>query len=72
MATAPTWTAWRRRKNAAFCPTCFSVEPGIYLKDFGIRSEVNVFVDAGGAVHVTGGTPQTQVVALLDVGSPPF
>lgn len=24
--------------------TCFSVEPGIYLKDFGVRSEVNVFV----------------------------
>lgn len=25
--------------------TCFSVEPGIYLGDFGIRLEVNVFVD---------------------------
>jgi Xaa-Pro dipeptidase len=25
--------------------TCFSIEPGIYLRDFGIRSEVNVFVD---------------------------
>ena len=24
--------------------TCFSIEPGIYLKDFGIRSEVNMFV----------------------------
>jgi Xaa-Pro aminopeptidase len=24
--------------------TCFSVEPGIYLRDFGVRSEVNVFV----------------------------
>jgi len=24
--------------------TCFSIEPGIYLKDFGVRSEVNVFV----------------------------
>ena len=23
--------------------TCFSIEPGIYLHDFGIRSEVNVF-----------------------------
>ena len=23
--------------------TCFSVEPGVYLPDFGIRSEVNVF-----------------------------
>ncbi len=24
--------------------TCFSIEPGIYLPDFGIRSEVNVYV----------------------------
>ena len=31
----------------------FSVEPGIYLPDFGIRSEVNVFVSAGSAM-VTG------------------
>ena len=44
--------------------TCFSIEPGIYLKEFGVRSEVNVFVDAGGKVHVTGGAPQTEVVAL--------
>ena len=45
--------------------TCFSVEPGIYLQDFGVRSEVNVYVDVKGKVHVTGGTPQTEVVALL-------
>src|SRR5262249_51738 len=45
--------------------TCFSVEPGIYLPEFGIRSEVNVFIDAGGAVHVTGGAPQQEVVPLL-------
>jgi Xaa-Pro aminopeptidase len=45
--------------------TCFSVEPGIYLPEFGVRSEVNVFVDAQGQVHVTGGAPQTQVVAIL-------
>lgn len=44
--------------------TCFSVEPGIYLPEFGIRSEVNVFVDGAGAVHVTGGL-QCEVVALL-------
>jgi Xaa-Pro dipeptidase len=45
--------------------SCFSVEPGIYLKEFGVRSEVNVFVDATGEVHVTGGEPQTEVTALL-------
>jgi Xaa-Pro dipeptidase len=44
--------------------TCFSVEPGIYLPEFGVRSEVNVFVDAQETVHVTGGTPQTQVLAI--------
>jgi Xaa-Pro aminopeptidase len=44
--------------------TCFSVEPGIYFDDFGIRSEVNVFVDASGAVHVTGGL-QDRVVPIL-------
>jgi Xaa-Pro aminopeptidase len=45
--------------------TCFSVEPGIYLPDFGVRSEVNVFVDAQRQVHVTGGTPQTAIVPLV-------
>ena len=46
--------------------TCFSVEPGIYLTgEFGVRSEVNVFVDRDKKVHVTGGAPQTEVVALL-------
>jgi Xaa-Pro aminopeptidase len=33
--------------------TCFSVEPGVYLPDFGIRSEVNVFIGEDGA-RVTG------------------
>jgi Xaa-Pro aminopeptidase len=44
--------------------TCFSIEPGIYLDDFGVRSEVNVFVDAAGTVHVTGGL-QNEVLAIL-------
>jgi Xaa-Pro aminopeptidase len=43
--------------------TCFSVEPGIYRPEFGVRSEVNVFVDANGEVHVTGGL-QDRVVAI--------
>jgi Xaa-Pro aminopeptidase len=45
--------------------TCFSVEPGIYLPEFGIRSEVDVYVDALGKVHVTGGALQTAVVPML-------
>jgi len=43
--------------------TCFSVEPGIYLPEFGVRSEVDVYY-APPDVLVTGG-PQRQMVALL-------
>jgi Xaa-Pro dipeptidase len=45
--------------------TGFSIEPGIYLPEFGVRSEVNVFVDGQRQVHVTGGAPQTSVVSIL-------
>jgi Xaa-Pro aminopeptidase len=46
--------------------TCFSVEPGIYLPgEFGVRSEVNVYVDKDGGVHVTGGALQTEVRRIL-------
>ena len=43
--------------------TCFSVEPGIYLREFGVRSEVNVYVEQGRA-RVTGAV-QTEILALL-------
>jgi len=33
--------------------TCFSIEPGVYLPEFGIRSEVNVYIGAAEA-RVTG------------------
>jgi Xaa-Pro aminopeptidase len=42
--------------------TCFSVEPGIYLKDFGIRSEVNMMTGDREA-HVTGRL-QTELVRV--------
>ncbi len=45
--------------------TCFSIEPGIYLPEFGVRSETNVFIDAAGQVHVTGGPVQRSVVRVL-------
>lgn len=44
--------------------TCFSIEPGIYLDEFGVRCEVDVFVDYDGIVHVTGGI-QTCVHPIL-------
>jgi Xaa-Pro aminopeptidase len=42
--------------------TCFSIEPGIYLPEFGIRSEVDVFVGEDGA-RVTG-EAQQQIVLV--------
>ncbi len=43
--------------------TCFSIEPGIYLPEFGIRSEVNVYVEERRA-DVTGPL-QTEILPLL-------
>ena len=43
--------------------TCFSIEPGIYLPDFGVRSEVNVYVGQD-AAEVTG-PAQTEILKLL-------
>jgi Xaa-Pro aminopeptidase len=43
--------------------TCNSVEPGIYLPEFGIRSEVDVYIDEKEA-RVTGAVQQ-EILALL-------
>jgi Xaa-Pro dipeptidase len=43
--------------------TCNSVEPGIYLPEFGMRTEVNVYVDKKDA-RVTGPV-QTEILPLL-------
>ena len=45
--------------------TCFSIEPGVYLPEFGVRSEINIYVDAKGGVHVTGGELQTEVRRVI-------
>ena len=42
--------------------SCFSIEPGIYLKEFGVRSEVNVLVRQGRA-EVTGKI-QREIVTI--------
>ena len=45
--------------------TCFSIEPGIYLAgDFGVRSEVDVYVTEHEAI-VTGDPVQTEVIPIL-------
>jgi Xaa-Pro aminopeptidase len=43
--------------------TCFSIEPGIYMPEFGIRSEVNVYVGEREA-RVTGAV-QEEILPLL-------
>jgi len=43
--------------------TCFSIEPGIYFPEFGVRSEVNVYVDEGDAG--TTGAVQREILPLL-------
>ncbi|MGC1934913.1 MAG: Xaa-Pro peptidase family protein [Candidatus Acidiferrales bacterium] len=43
--------------------TCFSVEPGIYLPEFGVRTEVNVYVGDGEA-GVTGPI-QEEIIPVL-------
>ncbi|MBC7931946.1 MAG: M24 family metallopeptidase [Rubrivivax sp.] len=46
--------------------TCFSIEPGIYLPgNFGVRSEVDVYIGDDGQVEVTGQPIQTELVAIL-------
>jgi Xaa-Pro aminopeptidase len=42
----------------------FSIEPGVYLSGFGVRSEINVAITAGGAVRVTT-PPQQELVRLV-------
>ena len=44
--------------------TLVSVEPGVYLPEFGIRSEVNLLIDRGEAV-VTAEPYQRELPALL-------
>jgi Xaa-Pro dipeptidase len=43
---------------------CFSIEPGIYLPEFGIRSEVDVFVDKHRQIHVTAGEVQRRIHSI--------
>ena len=41
---------------------CFSVEPGIYLPEFGVRTEINVYISEQGPLVTT---PVQQGVALI-------
>ncbi len=42
--------------------TCFSIEPGIYLPEFGVRSEIDCYIGAGGAAAT--GPVQQEIVRI--------
>lgn len=46
--------------------TGFSIEPGIYLPEFGVRSEIDVYIDESG-VFIGGQPIQTAIVPILDL-----
>jgi Xaa-Pro aminopeptidase len=51
--------------------TCFSIEPGIYLPgEFGIRSELDVYIDDDGEAVVTGQPIQNAIVPILGEWDP--
>ena len=56
-----------RDARALISGICFSIEPGIYLTDFGVRTEIDVFLAGPGrdGVKVTTAPVQNQVLTLL-------
>ncbi|GAB6282065.1 MAG: M24 family metallopeptidase [Ignavibacterium sp.] len=44
----------------------FSIEPGIYFpNDFGVRSEIDVFINPNGKVEITGKEKQEEIIPIL-------
>ena len=43
--------------------SCFSIEPGLYFEDFGMRTEINCYIKEN-IIHISGGTPQTKLLTL--------
>jgi Xaa-Pro dipeptidase len=43
--------------------SCFSIEPGVYLEEFGMRTEIDCCI-LGGRLHVTGGERQATLLTL--------
>jgi Xaa-Pro aminopeptidase len=43
--------------------SCFSIEPGLYLQSFGVRTEIDVYI-ADGMPVVSGDTPQKEILTF--------
>ncbi len=55
-----------REERRVLPNTCFSIEPGVYLKEFGIRSEIDVFV--GEAEVLVAASPiQQEVIPIMSL-----
>lgn len=55
-----------REERRVLPNTCFSIEPGVYLSEFGIRSEIDVFVGEGKVV-VAAEPIQEEVIAIMSM-----
>jgi Xaa-Pro dipeptidase len=43
--------------------SCFSIEPGLYFSDFGMRTEIDVYIKGNKPV-ISGNTPQNSILTL--------
>jgi Xaa-Pro aminopeptidase len=43
---------------------CFSIEPGVYMEDFGMRTEIDAYI-RGGRLIVSGGERQRSLLLLV-------
>lgn len=43
--------------------SCFSVEPGIYLEEYGMRTEIDIYM-CGGKPVISGGEPQSELLTI--------
>ena len=43
--------------------SCFSIEPGLYSKDFGLRTEINAYVSSG-RLKISGGPIQEEILTF--------
>ena len=55
-----------REERRVLPNTCFSIEPGVYLKEFGIRSEIDVYV-GDGKVVVAASPIQEEVIPIMSL-----
>src|SRR6185437_5818832 len=51
-------------RRSLIANTCFSIEPGVYLDEFGVRSEIDVYITDNEVI--IGGQPiQTEVIPII-------